>query len=260
MVVERIRAFDVTAVRSGKTISKGDRVVIEEPLEIRLDGSPLAVVMRTPGHDVELAAGLLRAEELVSSSEDFVAIAHCAGEDNILDVVLARKNALQEARAKRSLLTSSSCGVCGKRTIESLQASAPPFESTPKIDLDLVRGLPDSLRAAQAVFAETGGLHAAAIFDEQGRCLVLREDVGRHNAVDKCCGFLLLRNALPGAMLMVSGRVSFEIVQKALVSRIPLIAAVSAPSSLAIELARASNMALCGFVRGGDLNVYCGAF
>jgi FdhD protein len=257
VVVERIRAFEITRLRSGEPIKERDRVAVEEPLEIRVNGAPLAVVMRTPGHDVDLVAGLLLAEEVVRSTGDLLTIAAC--DENVVEVQLT--GSTDTRRAERSLLTSSSCGVCGKRTIESLHASAPAFEHAPEIDPELISLLPDRLREVQELFAETGGLHGAAVFDQKGELVVVREDVGRHNAVDKCLGHLFLRERLPltSVGLIVSGRVSFEIVQKALVARVPLIAAVSAPSSLAVELARASNMALVGFVRGGGFNVYAGA-
>jgi FdhD protein len=272
MVVERIRDFEIRVVSQGQGVrSKNDRIAGEEPLEIRIEGTPLAVVMRTPGDDVELAAGFLHAESIIESSDDVDTIAHCRDETdpdltNVVNVRLSearRKSTeakLAAKSAERATITSASCGVCGKKTIESLHASAKPFERAPAIDVDLIRDLPRKLRSAQQVFDETGGLHAAAVFDRKGDLLVLREDIGRHNAVDKCVGHLLLSEKLPvdGAMLMVSGRTSFEIVQKALLARIPIVAAVSAPSSLAIELARESNMGLCGFVRDGNLNLYSG--
>ena len=270
MTVERIRDFVVLAQASdGASANRADSVVVEEPLEIRLDGAPLAVVMRTPGHDIELAAGLLLAEEVVTCSDDFASIAHCTdGDDpnltNVVTVKLTAERAglaatrLAMKNAERATIASASCGVCGKRTIESLHTAAPPFDTAPTIDFALIARLPAALRQAQEVFDATGGLHAAAIFDSQGNLLVAREDVGRHNAVDKCVGYLMLREALPvpGAVMMLSGRASFEMVQKALVARIPIIASVSAPSSLAVELARESRIGLCGFVRGASLNQY----
>ncbi|MCK6552005.1 formate dehydrogenase accessory sulfurtransferase FdhD [Myxococcota bacterium] len=272
MTRARIRQFDVTAHGPERRDARSDRVAIEEPLEIRIDGAPLAVVMRTPGDDLELAAGFLFAEEILRSSDDIGTIAHCrSGNDpdlaNVVDVRLAAERrgtveaVLAQRKAERSTVTSASCGVCGKKTIESLQASARPFPEAAVIDAALVATLPARLRAAQEVFDATGGLHASAIFSPTGELLVAREDVGRHNAVDKCVGALLLREQLPlrgPHVLMASGRTSFEIVQKALVARIQSVASVSAPSSLAIELARASNMGLAGFVRDGSLNVYAG--
>ncbi len=269
LAVERIREFDVIVRPNGER--RADPVVVEEPLEIRIDGEPLAVVMRTPGHDIELAAGLLLSEEIVTSADDILTIAHCRdGDDpdllNVVDVKISpARAATAEARvarqkAERMSVTSASCGVCGKRTIESLHASAGPFDSAPEVDLDWLAGLPDQMRPEQEVFDATGGLHAAAIYSGADR-LVLAEDVGRHNAVDKCVGRLLITEQLPAndAVLVVSGRSSFEMVQKALVARVPVLVAVSAPTSLAVELARASNMVLCGFARSGKLNVYAGS-
>lgn len=261
MLVERIRELDLWTVRRGEAaLPRLDRVAIEEPLEIRLDRSALAVIMRTPGHDSELVAGLLHAEELVRTSSDLASIAHCTDDENTIEVHSAEGRRRSRAKAERSLLTTSSCGLCGKLTIESLHTSAPPFAAFPRLDPELVHALPGRLRGVQEIFEQTGGLHAAAIFDRTGALVVCREDVGRHNAVDKCVGHLLLRDQLPleGATLVVSGRASYEIVQKALVARIPAVVAVSAPSSLAVELARASKMFLAGFVRGDSFNVYAG--
>jgi FdhD protein len=273
MVVERIREFDVARRADPGAPDRGqlDRVVIEEPLEIRIEGAPLLVVMRTPGHDLELAAGLLLSEEIIRDADDIGTIEHCRDATdpelaNVVNVKLSEdRRASAEARlaqkkAERATVSSASCGVCGKRTIESLTSGAPPFAAPPAIDLSLIVDLPSKMRPAQELFDVTGGLHAAAIFAPSGELIVLREDVGRHNAVDKCVGHLLLSERLPvpGAILQVSGRASYEIVQKALVARIQTISAVSAPSSLAVELARASNMGLVGFVRGGGANVYSG--
>jgi FdhD protein len=271
MVVERIRDLDVLKVKSGAAEMAKDRIACEEPLEIRIEQEPLAVIMRTPGDDIELTLGFLYAEEIIRHSDDVGTIAHCkSGTDpnleNVVNVTLApdRKGSIEaklaQKKAARSTVTSSSCGVCGKLTIESLQASALPFAEAAVIDTQLISRLPGALRDAQQVFEQTGGLHGAALFDRTGTLLVVREDVGRHNAVDKCVGAMLMREALPvaGAILMVSGRTSFEILQKALMARVQTVAAVSAPSSLAVELARASNMGLCGFVRGEKINVYAG--
>ena len=260
----RIRDVRVTAmVAGGEAIDRDDCVAAEEPLEIRIAGRPLAVVMRTPGDDIDLAAGFLKAEMIIATADDVGTIRHCQGEDNIIDVRLSPDRArsaeamLAERMAERSTITSASCGVCGKKTIESLHAGAVPFSSKVKIDPAMIASLPGRLRQSQEVFDKTGGLHAAAIFDGGGNLLVLREDVGRHNAVDKCVGHLLLRETSPSdGILVVSGRTSFEIIQKALVARIQTVVAVSAPSSLAIELATASNMSLFGFVREGKLNAY----
>ena len=272
MTVERIRHFERISHQSdGEKAPTQDQIAVEEPLEIRLDQEALAVIMRTPGHDMELAAGLLKAEEIIRDAGDIATIAHCRdGDDpelqNIVNVTLTEECRLRAQdeqspeKMRRTFLTSSSCGVCGKRSIDSLHVSSPAFEKFEEVQLDEILNFPLEMKKQQVVFDATGGIHAAAIFDAQGNLVVLREDIGRHNAVDKCVGALLLTEQLPikGAKLMVSGRTSFEIVQKALVARIPTVAAVSAPSSLAIELAQESRMNLCGFVRGKSLNVYAG--
>ena len=265
------RSVVATVANGYDTESRPCTVVTEEPLEIRIDDRPLAVVMRTPGDDLELAAGFLRAEGIIRDSDDIALIAHCTdGDDpdlrNVVNVRLSEERKadagqrLAAIHAERSTVTSASCGVCGKRTIESLHVDAPPFDAPVPVDPKVVTALPDALRANQTVFDATGGLHAAGLFDAQGRRQIVREDVGRHNAVDKVVGALLLREmeVESGAILMVSGRTSFEIVQKALVARIQTIAAVSAPTSLAVELSRASRMTLMGFVRGPTFNVYSG--
>jgi len=269
MVVDRFREIGVSAFDGGALARRTDRVATEEPLEIRLGKTALAVVMRTPGDDMELAAGFLFAEGIVREADDIGTMRHCTeGNDpdyqNVVEVGLSSARAdaaealLAARHAERSTVTSTSCGVCGKKSIESLHVDAAPFEAAPSLELERILAAPERLRAAQDVFEQTGGLHGAAILDAQGSLLVAREDVGRHNAVDKCVGHLLMREALPltGATLVVSGRTSFEIIQKALLARIQTVCAVSAPSSLAVELARASNMALVGFVRGGRANVY----
>jgi formate dehydrogenase accessory protein FdhD len=265
------RPLGVMAFADGAFSSRADAVATEEPLEIRLAGEPLAVVMRTPGHDLDLTAGFLAAEGIVRAARDLAALRHChQGTDpellNVVDVTLAGARAegaealMARRRAERATITSTSCGVCGKRSIEALHCDAPPFEAPPRLDPAVILALPARLRAAQVVFHATGGLHAAAVFSAQGDLLVAREDVGRHNAVDKCVGHLLLQERAPepGMILMVSGRTSFEIVQKALSARIQTVLAVSAPSSLAVELAGASRMGLVGFLRGGAFNVYAG--
>ncbi len=272
MALSMTQDVGVQALADGGFASRADTVAAEEPLEIRIHGVPLAVVMRTPGHDMELAAGFLCAEEIIRSGDDLESIRHCTSADaeepeNIVEVRLiesvraSTEAALGQRRAERATVTSASCGVCGKRSIEALHSAAPPFDASPEIFAGRILPLPERLRAAQRVFDATGGLHGAAVFDADGELLVAREDVGRHNAVDKCVGFLLMRDMLPvrDATLMVSGRTSFEIIQKALIARIQTVAAVSAPSSLAVELAQASNMGLVGFVRGDSFNVYAGA-
>jgi len=249
-----------------------DLLAVEEPLEVRLQGQPIAVIMRTPGDDFELAAGFLVTEGILRSPSDVGAISYCKDAEppnleNVVDVVLADGVPFDLERLRRNVYASSSCGICGKATIEAIHAHAPPVAADFTLPPGLLYALPDRLRAAQSAFDRTGGLHAAGLFDLDGNLIVLREDVGRHNAVDKIVGHLLLRDLLPATdrqsdtdrrVLMVSGRAGFEIVQKALVARIPVVAAVSAPSSLAVDLAVESNMTLVGFLRGDRLNVYAG--
>jgi FdhD protein len=240
-----------------------DAVAREEPLEIRIGGIPVAVVMRTPGEDEDLVRGFLVTERVVERPRDVASVRHCADapEDNVVQVTLAASVAVDLARLRRNLYASSSCGVCGKTSIAAAMGVAPPLADDLRVPAELVYSLPDRLRAEQAVFGRTGGLHAAGLFDAQGTPLVVREDVGRHNGVDKVVGWAAARDLLPlgGRMLMVSGRVSFEIVQKALAARIPLVAAVSAPSSLAVDAARTAGMTLVGFLRGERMCVYAGA-
>lgn len=241
-----------------------DLVACEEPLEIQLRGATLAVVMRTPGHDAELARGFLVTERVVSRAADIVSVRHCGmvsdpdAEDNVVNVVLREGVAVDLESLRRNLFASSSCGVCGKATIENALAVAPPLADSARFAPAFFAGLAERLAAAQPVFARTGGLHAAALVAPDGALLAVREDVGRHNAVDKIVGWALERDRLPlsGHVLMVSGRISFEIVQKALAARLPVIAAVSAPSSLAVDLAESAGLTLVGFLRGNRFNVY----
>ncbi len=240
-----------------------DRVVREEPLEIRIGGVPIAVVMRTPGHDEELVTGFLLTERIVDDVGAIESVRHCStvdtpeAEDNVVQVVLREGVEVDVAALRRNLYASSSCGVCGKASIDRAMACAAPLRDDVRVSVDLLYALPDRLRAAQPVFAQTGGLHAAGLFDADGNALVVREDVGRHNAVDKAVGVSARAGAAP-VVLMVSGRVSFEIAQKALAARVPIVAAVSAPSSLAVDLARRSGLTLVGFLRGRRLCVYAG--
>ena len=246
-----------------------DSLAAEEPLEIRINGSALTVSMRTPGHDFDLVAGFLVAEGLVAGPEELTALRYCAGATdegvntyNVIDAAL-RDRAAAPVSLHRNLLTSSACGICGRETIESIRVRVPhdlaadPLRITP----DVLYGLPDTLRAAQRVFDSTGGLHAAGLFTAEGELLCLREDVGRHNAVDKVVGWALRENLLPltGHVLMVSGRASFELTQKAAMAGLPLLAAVSAPSSLAVDLAEELGLTLVGFLRNRSGNVYTGA-
>jgi FdhD protein len=228
-----------------------DRVAVEEPLELRVDGEPVAVTMRTPGHDEELALGFFIGEGLAPRAarmpDDLAA--------NVIEIAVERWD---PERLRRSFYTSSSCGVCGKGALEAVRVEAPPVESSLVVEAGLAASLPDRLREAQAAFEATGGLHATGLFDPAGELLCLREDVGRHNAMDKVVGRAFLDGRLPlsDAILCVSGRTSFELVQKAAVAGCPVLVAVGAPSSLAVELARAQRITLCGWARGGRLAVY----
>ena len=243
-----------------------DQLAAEEPLELRVGGVALTVMMRTPGHDRELALGFLFGEGIIRDRSDISAIhaipnGEHADRENILDLQLAPSAPGVDARWQRNFLSATSCGLCGVSTIEAIHRSAPPLEDASwSVDPDVLYGLDIKLRAEQAVFARTGGLHAAGLFTLEGDPLVVREDVGRHNAVDKVIGSALEGglNRLDRHILMVSGRTSFEIVQKALQARIPVLVSISAPSSLARDLAQTSNQTLIGFLRGRQLNVYAG--
>lgn len=246
-----------------------DDLAVEEPLEIRVEGRPVAVTMRTPGHDEELAAGFLLTEGVIARREDIVSIAPAAAkkgggvETNIVEVKLARPEAVDFARLTRHVFTASSCGLCGKATIAAVQAkhAALSPDEGPRITAEVLAKMPATLVAAQATFQRTGGLHATGLFSADGKLLVSREDVGRHNAVDKVLGHLLLDGHIVASevLLLVSGRVAFEIVQKALAARIGFIAAISAPTSLAVDFARTGGQTLVGFLRDGRMNVYAGA-
>jgi FdhD protein len=265
-MIDAFNAVDVWRVRDGRSTREVDRAATEEPLEIRLHGRPFTVIMRTPGADSELAAGFLLAEGVLASAADLGTIAHCTDPggdhpENTLNVTLLNGSAaaLEDILAGRRLVTmSSACGMCGRLTIESLRADAPPLTSTWTVAHQALVGMPGRLRVAQAVFDETGGLHAAGLFTPEGVLDHAAEDVGRHNAVDKVIGRMVIREAVPIAdrMLFVSGRTSFEIVQKAFLAGIPIVASVSAPSSLAIALAAAAGVTLVGFVRGASFNIY----
>ena len=243
--------------------SETDWLAAEEPLEIRIEGSPVAVVMRTPGADLDLVAGFLCTEGVIDGEDDIHAMAHVGDppdpQGNTVDVVLAPGvPAARRGMADRNLFASSSCGVCGKASIDRVFLHAPPLAKSPLPSPEVLHGLPGRMREGQAVFERTGGLHAAGVFGTDGAPEVLREDIGRHNAVDKAVGALLRAGRMPlgDRILAVSGRAGFEIVQKALLARIPVVAAIGAPSSLAAELAIASNIALVGFLRNGRFNLY----
>ena len=245
-----------------------DELAVEEPLEVRVGGRAVSVTMRTPGHDEELAAGFLLSEGIVRRREDVLRVEPCgrSEEGNVVNVLLAPDVFVDFDRLTRHVFASSSCGLCGKATIDAIRALFPRAGATPgaaadpevRVDAATLMSLPSKMLAAQATFARTGGLHAAALFDAGGKLLVLREDVGRHNAVDKVVGHALLNGLLPlhRHVLLVSGRSSFEIMQKALAGGVRVVAAVSAPSSLAVSFAVASGQTLVGFLRGGRMNVY----
>jgi FdhD protein len=240
---------EVLRLPTGET--ERDLLAAEEPLEIRIGGRPVAVTMRTPGQDVELALGFCLSEGLRPEAARLP-------EDLAANVVEVDAPGFDPGRLERSFYTTSSCGVCGKGALEAVAVDAPRVESRLRTTAALVAGLPERLREAQGAFAATGGLHATGLFDMTGTLLCLREDVGRHNALDKVLGWAFTNDRLPlaDALLCLSGRISFELVQKAAVAGCPLIAAVGAPSSLAVELASDRGITLCGFVRGGRLNVY----
>lgn len=253
-----------------------DTLAVEEPLEVRLVWGPsgerrdkaLSITMRTPGSDLELAVGFLVGEGIVRRKEAVLSVRHEGraarpdGTSNVVRVELAEDVCVDVARLERHFYTTSSCGVCGKTSIEALRTIAPPLlaDGAPTITAAVLHALPHALRASQPTFDATGGLHAAALFNPRGELLSLREDVGRHNAVDKVVGGLAFRGELPSSatVLLVSGRASFELVQKARMAGVPLLAAVGAPSSLAVELAREGGMTLVGFLRDGRFNVYSG--
>ncbi|KMS76758.1 formate dehydrogenase [Streptomyces viridochromogenes] len=265
----------VIRIRDGVVSTRPDTLVAEEPLEIRLNGKPLAITMRTPGDDFALAAGFLVSEGVLAEQGDLQNIVYCAGATvdgsntyNVVDVKTSPGVVIPDITLERNVYTTSSCGLCGKASLDAVRTTARwPIDDTRggdappvRLDPDLLAGLPDRLRAAQRVFDRTGGLHAAALFTEDGELLDIREDVGRHNAVDKLVGRALQNGDLPlsRTVLLVSGRASFELVQKAVMAGIPVLAAVSAPSSLAVDLAAETGLTLVGFLRGSSMNVYAG--
>ncbi|GAA1255997.1 formate dehydrogenase accessory sulfurtransferase FdhD [Pseudonocardia aurantiaca] len=247
--------------------TRPDQLAVEEPLEIRVRGRALAVTMRTPGHDVELAHGFLLTEGVIEGVADVRDARYCDSLDdegrntyNVLDVGLAEGVPEPETGVERNFYTTSSCGVCGKASLDAvrLRSKHSPAGDPVRVPVEVLAAMPDALRRRQQVFDRTGGLHAAGLFAADGTLLVVREDVGRHNAVDKVLGWALLQGRIPalGTVLVVSGRASFELVQKAVMAGVPMLAAVSAPSSLAADLADESGLTLAGFVRGGSMNVY----
>ncbi|WP_330172745.1 formate dehydrogenase accessory sulfurtransferase FdhD [Streptomyces sp. NBC_01498] len=266
-VTERRRTL---RIRDGAVTSRPDTLVAEEPMEIRLNGKPLAITMRTPGDDFALAAGFLVSEGVLGSADDIRSIVYCGGTTddgrnsyNVVDVQLAPGVELPDITLERNVYTTSSCGLCGKASLDAVRTTTRfPLTDTPPVRVEpaLLSALPDRLRAAQRVFDRTGGLHAAALFSEEGDLLDVREDVGRHNTVDKLVGRALQQGLLPlsRVILLVSGRASFELAQKAVMAGIPVLAAVSAPSSLAVDLAAETGLTLVGFLRGPSMNVYAG--
>jgi len=268
---ERLRrntsSVRVTTVKGVIASDRPDRLAAEEPMEIRVfgpgqDAAPVAVTMRTPGGDFELAAGFLFTEGLVSGREEIAQVSYCEDlpdEEQLYNVVTVRLNREWDAgAAKRNFYATSSCGICGKASLDEVEVHCSPVVSGLEVSADVIRSMPDKLREGQRVFDQTGGLHAAGLFDASGALISLREDVGRHNAVDKLVGEALLANGLPltDRVLQVSGRVSFEIVQKAAMGGIPVIAAISAPSSLAVEAGDRLGITIVGFVRDDRFNIY----
>jgi FdhD protein len=266
---ERVMNVQVTHWHEHEQQQREDYLTVEEPFEVRIDGRSLAVIMRTPGHDFELAMGFLLTEGVISGVDEVLAIEDATGDDglplaNVVNVSL-RERGQSEASVPRSaaferhFAVSASCGLCGKNSIDDLMLSLPPVQpGDVRFSASRIYELAAKLRAGQSVFSHTGGLHAAGLFTEEGELCLLREDVGRHNAVDKIIGHGLLHAGFPynRHLLMVSGRTSFEIIQKALLARIPCVAAISAPSSLAVELANQGGISLIGFLRDRSMNVY----
>jgi FdhD protein len=251
----------VQRLNGDNTIDDQDMLAVEEPLEIWLDDLPLAVIMRTPGHDDELAVGFLVGEGMLGGPDDIASLSwwrDAAGNLTENRITLQLRETARRVPAQRQFYASSSCGLCGMASIEAVLALAPALSRRLAPTPEVLYALPARLRAAQSVFESTGGLHGAGLFDMEGNLLHAREDVGRHNAVDKLVGRALLDERLPldRCILLVSGRVSFEIVQKALMARIPVIAAVSAPTSLAVQVAKQANIVLAGFLRGRRVNLY----
>ena len=245
---------------------RDDVVAAEEPLEIRVEGQSVAVVMRTPGDDRELAAGFLLTEGIIKWSRDLFDLTTCvngghAGNDNVIDAALSKPATFDVAKLSRHVFTSSSCGVCAKATIDSVIKRRKRLHDDVRVSAEVIFGLSRRLASKQTAFKATGGLHACALFDAKGTLLATREDVGRHNALDKLAGWALLEKRIPlnGCIVLLSGRSSFEMMQKAHAAGIAVVVAIGAPSSLAVEFAEEAGQTLCGFVRGRSMNVYAGA-
>lgn len=267
-VTARRRVQHVTA---DDAVARPETLVVEEPLEIRVNGTPLTVTMRTPGSDIELAQGFLLTEGIITRRDDVLTVRYCKGAEptesgftqntyNVLDVTLAEGVPAPDVDVTRNFYTTSSCGVCGKASLDAVRLISrhAPGDDPATVTAETLSALPARLRDAQKVFASTGGLHGAALFDADGTTLAVREDIGRHNAVDKVIGWALEQDRIPLAatVLLVSGRASFELTQKAVMAGIPVLAAVSAPSSLAVDLASQSGLTLIAFLRGDSMNVY----
>ncbi|MGK0186832.1 MAG: FdhD protein [Verrucomicrobiales bacterium] len=257
-------AATVQILRWGKdVVDVADQLATEAPLEIRVEGKSVAVVMRTPGNDKELVLGFLISEGILNRPEDVFQISHCPSQEggnrgNVMDVLLRNPDAAQLDGLTRHVFSSSSCGICGKATLDSVFVQFPKVKPTAAVSAATLFQAPAALRAAQETFEITGGIHASAVFDRTGELLILREDVGRHNALDKVLGSAFLNGWLPlnNHILLVSGRISFELMQKSLAAGIPIVAGISAPSSLAVDFARGSGQTLCGFLRGEKMNIY----
>ena len=262
MIKEASATWPVIRYAHGRRqLERPDQLAAEEPLEIRVEGHSVAVVMRTPGHDRELAAGFLLTENLVRSAAHIFDITQCGAEEGqVVNVTLKDPAAFDPAKLTRNVFSSSSCGVCSKATIEAVRHSFAPIACACSVDAETLVRMPAALREKQETFNQTGGLHACALFDLDGNLQHVREDVGRHNALDKLIGRALLANELPlrDRVLLLSGRVSFEMMQKALAAGVPIIAAISAPTTLAVQFARESNQTLIGFLRGETMNIYAG--
>ncbi len=262
-VNDPVRSVELVRVEGERRETLSDRVAVERPLEVRLSGEPFSVIMRTPGNDRHLAVGFLFSEGIVRSSRDIASI-HSEADDDVIDVSLAAGRAAilpDVLGTRRNVAMNSSCGLCGRRTLESLDVPGARLETRWSVPAAIVSSLPGQLARGQQAFAETGGLHAAALVFPDGAVEHTAEDVGRHNAVDKLVGLMVMTGRLPldGHMLAVSGRLSFEIVQKAWLAGLAMIVAVSAPSSLSIDLAERAGMTIIGFTRGGRFNIYTGA-
>ena len=287
-VTARRRASHLNASAEGSSVTqRPETLVVEEPLEIRLNGTPLTVTMRTPGSDVELAQGFLLTEGVIAGRDDVLTVRYCRGEGqdvrttkpgrgttpgeepdsqdglntyNVLDVTLAPGVPMPDVDVRRNFYTTSSCGICGKASLDAVATISRhcPGDDPTVVPAETLTAMPGQLRAAQKVFASTGGLHGAALFTADGTLLVVREDIGRHNAVDKVLGWAVEQNRIPlsGTVLLVSGRASFELAQKTVMAGVPIMAAVSAPSSLAVDLASQSGVTLVAFLRGDSMNIY----